>query len=289
MDEQLEKAGRTDCTCHSAADCAVMHLMRLPLHIVDAFTSRLFRGNPAAVIPLPYWLDDATLQSIAQENNLSETAFLVAEAPGCYALRWFTPQVEIALCGHATLASAWVLFQGADSGRSRLSFSTRSGLLEVSRLPDGKLQLDFPAQPPRQTVAPSGLAEALGAAPREVWQGGPNWLAVYETAEQVQALQPDLAELNRVPPGRVIVTAPGRDADFVSRFFAPGVGIPEDPVTGSAHCVLTPFWAARLGRNAFFARQLSARGGELWCELAGDRVRIAGYAVPYLQGTIALD
>lgn len=263
--------------------------MRLPLSIVDAFTSRLFHGNPAAVIPLPHWLDDATLQSIAQENNLSETAFLVAEAPGRYALRWFTPQVEIDLCGHATLASAWVLFRDADSGRSRLSFSTRSGVLEVGRLPDEKLQLDFPAQPPRQTAEPSGLAEALGIAPREVWQGGPNWLAVYETAEQVLALQPDFARLSRVPPGRVIVTAPGRDADFVSRFFAPGVGIPEDPVTGSAHCVLTPFWATRLGRTTFFARQLSARGGELWCELAGDRVRIAGYAVPYQQGTITLD
>jgi len=263
--------------------------MRLPLYQIDAFTDRLFGGNPAAVVPLRQWLPDATMQSIAAENNLAETAFFVPEGAE-YALRWFTPAVEVDLCGHATLASAYVLFHHLAPERQRVSFSTRqAGTLTVSRAGDG-LALDFPAYPPERCAVPAGLAAVLGKPPVEMQRCGERYLAVFEHRGDVAELEPDFAALRGQCHGRLIVTAPGGDGvDFVSRFFAPGFGIDEDPVTGSAHCVLVPYWAKRLGRTRLEARQISRRGGALSCALDGDRVVIAGRCVPYLEGTITLE
>ncbi|MGE3934101.1 MAG: PhzF family phenazine biosynthesis protein [Rhodospirillaceae bacterium] len=256
--------------------------MRLPIYQVDAFASAVFRGNPAAVVPLDGWLPDAALQAIAAENNLSETAFFVA-AGGGYALRWFTPTMEVDLCGHATVASAFVIMTVLQPGRDSVAFETKSGRLDVTRDGD-RFVLDFPALPAAPVVAPDGLAAALGAPPRAVLTAA-KWLCVYDDAATVRALAPDMTALARFDGG-VIVTSRGEDCDFVSRFFAPSYGIPEDPVTGSAHCTLIPYWAAALGREALFARQVSARGGELWCEDRGARVSIGGRAVLYLTGTI---
>jgi PhzF family phenazine biosynthesis protein len=257
--------------------------MKLPIYQVDAFTSRVFHGNPAAVCPLPSWLPDTTLQSIALENNLSETAFIVSEG-GSREIRWMTPTQEVDLCGHATLASAYVIFERLEPGLERVVFSSRSGPLTVSRR-DGLLVLDFPARAPRRCGLPAGLAEALGRNPLEVW-GARDLMAVYASEDDVRGLRPDMEKLGAVETFAVIVTAPGREVDFVSRFFGPRVGVPEDPVTGSAHCTLVPYWAERLGKNALRAQQVSARGGELLCELRGERVSIAGRAVLYLEGTI---
>jgi PhzF family phenazine biosynthesis protein len=261
--------------------------MRLPIYQVDAFTDRLFGGNPAAICPLEHWLPDATMQGIAAENNLSETAFFVREGNE-YAVRWFTPAVEVDLCGHATLASAYVIFHLLEPGRERVAFRTmKAGKLAVTRQGD-ELALDFPAWPPQPVEAPPALAAALGKAPSAVLAAR-DYLVVYERAEDVATLAPDLAAVAALDRFAVIVTAPGEgDVDFVSRFFAPARGVPEDPVTGSAHCTLTPYWAARLGKSRLSARQLSHRGGRLTCTLAGDRVSIAGRAVLYLEGTITL-
>ena len=261
--------------------------MRLPIYQVDAFTGRLFGGNPAAVIPLERWLPDAAMQAIAAENNLAETAFFVPEGDG-YGLRWFTPTVEVDLCGHATLASAYVVFRFLAPQREQVDFRTlKAGTLRVKRQGDA-LAMDFPARPPEKVSAPAGLAEALGKAPAEVWAAR-DYLAVYERPEEVAALAPDFAALARLDRFAVIVTAPGRDGvDFVSRFFAPAQGIAEDPVTGSSHCTLTPYWAKRLGKKTLAAQQISARGGELTCTDAGDRVVIAGRCILYLEGAIAV-
>jgi predicted PhzF superfamily epimerase YddE/YHI9 len=257
--------------------------MQLPLYQIDAFTSRLFRGNPAAVCPLESWLADETLQAIAAENNLSETAFFVGK-DGRYHLRWFTPTVEVDLCGHATLASAFVVFEHLSPDLQVVKFETRSGLLSVERYND-RLRMDFPARPPAKCDPPPELLVGLGSSPAAVFRAR-DYLVVYETEEQVRAIRPDFAALEKLPALGVIATAPGRSSDFVSRFFAPGAGIPEDPVTGSAHCTLVPYWAERLRKQSLHALQVSRRGGELWCELAGDRVLIAGNAVEYLRGTI---
>ncbi len=258
--------------------------MELPIYQVDAFASEVFRGNPAAVCPLPYWLPAQTMQSIAAENNLAETAFIVPEGER-YGLRWFTPTVEIDLCGHATLASAFVLFEylGAEGGTLR--FDTRSGELAVRRNGE-RLTLDFPSLPARRCDPPQTLIEGLGTQPLEILQAS-NYLVVYTKAQEVRTLQPRMEALRGlgVP---CIVTAPGEDCDFVSRFFAPSHGIDEDPVTGSAHCTLIPYWSRRLGKKTLFARQVSARGGELWCEDAGDRVLIGGQVAPYLVGKIVV-
>lgn len=259
--------------------------MRIPIYQIDAFTDRLFAGNPAAVCSLENWLPDDKLQAIAAENNLSETAFLVARGED-YELRWFTPAVEVDLCGHATLASAYVVFRYLRPSAEVVAFETRSGRLVVRRQGDW-LEMDFPARPPVPCEAPQGLILALGASPQEVWKSR-DYLAVYETEEQVRELEPDISALARVEMFAVIVTAPGRDADFVSRFFAPASGVPEDPVTGSAHCTLAPYWAARLGKTTLHARQVSRRGGELICELRGERVILRGQAVRYLEGVIHL-
>ncbi|HEY7516514.1 MAG TPA: PhzF family phenazine biosynthesis protein [Vicinamibacteria bacterium] len=259
--------------------------MKLPLYQVDAFASRPFAGNPAAVVPLPRWVDDALLQAIAAENNLSETAYLVGEA-GAYEIRWMTPATEVDLCGHATLASAWVVFEKLEPGRREVTFSSRSGPLQVSGEGDS-IALDFPSQPPeRAEGAKERLAAALGRAPRESWASSRDYMAVFDQEEEVRALVPDMAKAAALDGHAVIATAPGREADFVSRFFAPAFGIAEDPVTGSAHCTLVPYWSARLGKKRLRALQVSARGGELACEDRGARVSIAGRVAPYLEGTI---
>ncbi len=261
-------------------------LVRIPIYQVDAFTSRLFGGNPAAVCPLESWPDDRILQAIAMENNLSETAFLVPRGEG-YHLRWFTPATEIDLCGHATLGSAFVVFRYLKPELDMVRFATISGELVVRRQGD-RLSMDFPSRPPEPSDDPSGaLAAGLGKPPRQVWTSR-DYMAVFDTELEVRSLAPDfkaLAKLDRM----VIVTAPGDQADFVSRFFAPGHGVDEDPVTGSAHSTLIPYWAKRLGKSELYAWQVSRRGGELFCEDRGPRVTIAGRAVPYLEGWINVE
>jgi predicted PhzF superfamily epimerase YddE/YHI9 len=257
--------------------------MKLPLYQLDAFTSRLFCGNPAAVVLLEKWLPDAVLQAIAAENNLAETAFVIPHRD-LTPLRWFTPTVEVDLCGHATLATADVLFRYRFPKLDRLRFSTRSGELAVSRAGE-LLEMDFPSRPGKPVAVTDALAEALGARPREAHLAR-DLLVIFDTETQVRSLRPDFPRIAALDAFAVIASAPGDDVDFVSRFFAPGAGIPEDPVTGSAHCTLTPYWAARLGRNTLAAKQVSGRGGELRCELRGDRVAIAGRVVEYLRGEI---
>jgi PhzF family phenazine biosynthesis protein len=261
--------------------------MRLPMYQVDAFTDSLFGGNPAAVCPLPAWLPDATMQAIAAENNLAETAFFVRDGNE-YVLRWFTPTVEVDLCGHATLASGHVVFSFLEPQRESVGFRTlKAGTLTVSRSGD-RLVMDFPARPAEPRDPPAGLLAALGGTPREIL-GARDCLVVYDTAAEVAALKPDLAALGKVDCWAAIVTAPGENGiDFVSRFFAPAQGVPEDPVTGSAHCTLVPYWARRLGKIELEARQVSRRGGALHCVLDGERVRIGGKAVTYLEGQIEL-
>jgi PhzF family phenazine biosynthesis protein len=262
--------------------------MRLPIYQVDAFTDRLFAGNPAAIVPLERWLPEKTMQAIAAENNLAETAFFVREGED-YALRWFTPTVEVDLCGHATLASAFVIFERMEPRRTRVTFRTaKAGTLTVSREGE-ELAMDFPARPPRPIAAPPALEAALGTRPVSVLAAR-DQVAVYARQEDVAALAPDLEALARLDCFAVIATAPGQDGiDFVSRFFAPAQGIPEDPVTGSAHCTLVPYWAERLGKTRLRARQISRRGGALTCTLAGDRVILAGRCVLYLDGVIEID
>ncbi|HSD27040.1 MAG TPA: PhzF family phenazine biosynthesis protein [Vicinamibacteria bacterium] len=259
-------------------------MTRLRLFQVDAFTGRVFAGNPAAVVPLDCWLSDGTLQSIAAENNLSETAFLVGAA-GDYHIRWMTPTDEVDLCGHATLASAWVVLNEIERGRAEVRFRSKSGPLRVTADGD-RLALDFPSRPPSPAAesAPA-VGAALGASAQAVLASR-DYLAVFESEDAVRALAPDMAKVAALDRMAVIATAPGRDCDFVSRFFAPAVGVPEDPVTGSAHCTLVPYWSKRLGKKSLFARQVSARGGELWCEDRGERVAIAGRCAAYLEGTI---
>ncbi|HXB55691.1 MAG TPA: PhzF family phenazine biosynthesis protein [Vicinamibacteria bacterium] len=259
--------------------------MKLALYHLDTFTSRVFAGNPAAVVPLEHWLDTHTLQAIAAENNLSETAFLVGGG-GQYEIRWLTPATEVDLCGHATLASAHVVMTSLEPGSTAVSFQSKSGPLMVTRDED-LLALDFPARPPQSLPAPEAVVMALGRKPREVWKAR-DVMAVFDGEEEVRALRPNQDQLAELEYFGVIATAPGQEVDFVSRFFAPRQGVPEDPVTGSAHCTLVPYWARRLGKPRLHALQVSPRGGELLCEDRGDRVKIAGRVVPYLEGTIEI-
>lgn len=258
--------------------------MELPVWFVSAFTSHRFRGNPAAVIPVTEPLSEPLMQAIAAENRLSETAFLLPVAHGRYSIRWFTPRVEIPLCGHATLASAWVVFQRLAPELQRVTFDSHSGPLHVERR-DERLVLDFPVNVLGPKVEPQELATAMGAMPLEVYTGG-QWLLRYPDEATVRDLQPNFDQLEATGVHGFIATAPGETCDFVSRFFAPAAGVPEDPVTGSAHTRLVPYWAERLGRSALFARQISQRGGELWCELRGERVHMAGEARLYLEGKV---
>ena len=259
--------------------------MKLPLYQVDAFTSRLFGGNPAAVVLLDEWLPDEVLAAIAAENNLSETAFVLPR-PDIVPLRWFTPAVEVDLCGHATLGSAQVLFRHVFPALDRLTFDTKSGHLMVTKNGD-LLSMDFPARPGKEVAVTDDLAAALGRRPGAAYRAR-DLMAVFGSAREVRDLQPDFQRIAALDAFAVMVTAPGDGVDFVSRFFAPAKGIPEDPVTGSAHCTLIPYWAARLGKTELTARQLSRRGGELYCRLRGERVDIAGRAVEYLKGEITV-
>ena len=261
-------------------------MTRLRIFQVDAFTERLFGGNPAAVVPLEEWLDDATMQSIGLENNLAETAFFVPEKNG-FRLRWFTPEVEVKLCGHATLASAYVLFDILEPGRREVKFETLSGTLTVVAAGE-RLVMDFP----RWTLdavanVPAALAKGLHVTPAQVFstEDGGNLFAVFASEADVRALAPDFATLKTLNAG-VIATAPGEQSDCVVRYFAPVYGIDEDAGTGSIHCALTPYWAERLSKNTVHSRQISRRGSELFCELKGHRVEIAGRAVKYLDGWI---
>lgn len=259
--------------------------MELTIYQVDAFTKRLFAGNPAAVIPLEAWLDDALLQNIAQENNLSETVYFVQSGERFH-IRWFTPEVEVDLCGHATLASAWVLFNRLGYTGDEVIFDSASGELRVSRAGD-TLIMDFPQNPPSPCVINDALCQALGASPESALVAGFN-LFVYGCEAEVAALAPDFSALAQADSKPCICTAPGEEVDFVSRFFAPTKGINEDPVTGSAHTVLAPYWGQRLNKNNLCARQISARGGEIGCELIEGRVKLAGEACLFMEGTIRI-
>lgn len=257
--------------------------VKLKIYQVDAFAGRVFEGNPAAVCPLDSWLPDDLMQAIAAENNLSETAFFVHEGEH-FSIRWFTPATEVDLCGHATLASAFVLFNCLDYDHDKIMFDSRSGELAVSR--DGDLLvLDFPAQPPAACDIPDEIGAAFGRTPVECLVGA-DLIVVFDSAEQVRTASPDIGRLRSLDTRGIIITAAADDCDFVARFFGPNVGIDEDPVTGSAYTQLVPYWALKTGRTKFHARQVSGRGGELFCELAGDRVLIGGRAAMYLEGVI---
>ena len=260
--------------------------MTIPLYQFDAFTLGPFSGNPAAICPLDAWLSDALMQSIAAENNLAETAVIVARDDG-YDLRWFTPTVEVDLCGHATLAAGYLVLNHLKPGLNSVSFETASGKLVVSR-DGGRLSMDFPARAPTPISTSEALSDALGQTPSEVHLSR-DVLAVYDNEASVRALSPDPAKLLALEEGfGVIATAKGDTVDFVSRFFVPKGGIDEDPVTGSAHCTLVPFWAERLGRSELVAHQVSPRGGELRCEHQSDRVIMSGQCVLFLTGSIHL-
>jgi PhzF family phenazine biosynthesis protein len=258
--------------------------MRLKIFQVDAFTEKLFGGNSAAVCPLTEWLPDALMQSITAENNISETAFFVPEQDG-YGLRWFTPTVEVELCGHATLATAHVLYNHLDSKAEELNFYTKSGKLSVKRNGD-LLTLIFPATPYTKIETPAGLAQALGLTPAVVFASATKWMAVCTSQKEIQNCRPDFIELEKLNIPGIIITARGEACDFVSRFFTPRQGINEDPVTGSAHTLLIPYWAERLNKNTMSAQQLSQRGGRLQCKYGGRAVEISGSAVTYLTGEI---
>ena len=258
--------------------------MEIPVFKVDAFSRHIFSGNPAAVCPLDAWLPDQVLQAIAAENNLAETAFFTRH-DGRFHLRWFTPACEVELCGHATLATAYVLLHQLGEQSACLRFDTKSGELTVSRQGD-RLALNFPSRPPQPAEADARLVTALGGPePMEILVAR-DYLIRYETAAEVKALAPNMEMLKEIDCFGFIVTAPGSDCDFVSRLFAPAQGIPEDPATGSSHCTLIPYWAKQLNKTEFFARQVSPRGGEMFCKLLGDRVEIAGHAALFLKGTI---
>ncbi len=261
--------------------------MKIPIFQVDAFTSRVFSGNPAAVCILEKWLDDHLLQCIAAENNLSETAFVVPNN-GYFDLRWFTPTTEVTLCGHATLAAAFVLFNIYQHPEESVHFQTRKrGRLTVTARSD-LLEMDFPAIPVFNQSPPKGLFRALGVEPLEIYGSDEDMLVVLDSEQTIRRVSPDFALLGQVDCRGVIITARGEKCDFVSRFFGPRVGISEDPVTGSAHCVLTPYWAEKLKKTFLHAFQVSGRGGELFCEHLGHRVKISGRAALYLKGEITV-
>jgi predicted PhzF superfamily epimerase YddE/YHI9 len=271
--------------CWPGPDCAGRHTdVRVPIYHVDAFADRVFAGNPAAVCPLERWLPEGTLLAIAAENNLSETAFLVPEGDG-YHIRWFTPEMEVDLCGHATLASAQVVMETLRRGQGSVTFRSRSGDLLVTREGDLFFMV-LPRHPPERCEPPLSLLRGLRRAPVQVLRSR-DYLAVFGAEEEVRALEPEMEPLRALDAEGIIATAPGREADFVSRYFAPRSGITEDPVTGSAHCALTPYWSVRLGKRELRALQVSRRGGELLCRDRGDAVVVAGRAVRYLEGTIA--
>jgi PhzF family phenazine biosynthesis protein len=260
--------------------------MDLTIYQVDAFSGRLFKGNPAAVVICETDIPASLMQSIAAENNLSETAFVFQE-DGQFRIRWFTPAMEVDLCGHATLAAGHVLFNHLDFRGEKVTFSSKSGPLHVRK--DGEyLFLDFPADTPSSVDPPEHLIDGLSVEPREIFRGRDDYLVIIDTQEEILSLRPDIPLISKVPSRGVIVSSPGVDVDFVSRFFAPQVGVPEDPVTGSAHTVLIPYWSGRLAKKQLSAKQLSERGGELICRQIDDRVEIGGRAITYLVGNISI-
>lgn len=262
--------------------------MKISIYQVDAFTNQLFKGNPAAVCLLQSWLPDELMQQLAAENNLSETAFVVPDGKN-YHIRWFTPNIEVALCGHATLAAAHVYFNELGFNENTISFNSKSGMLSVEKGEDGWLTLNFPANTPIPVEnVPTGLFDGLGISPAPVYFKAFDYMVVLGTEYQVANLNPDFKTLALVPARGVIVTAPGKDTDFVSRCFYPQSGIDEDPVTGSAHTLSVPYWAAILNKNSLTAKQLSIRGGFLKCKLMEDRVLMSGQAVTYLKGTCSI-
>lgn len=260
--------------------------MKIKIYQVDAFTNKLFGGNPAAVCPLESWLSDDTMHNIAMENNLAETAFYVNEN-GKYRIRWFTPKVEVVLCGHATIASAQVLFNHEGFAGDEITFESLSGPLKVTKNGD-LLTLNFPADIVKPSSLTTELRTAFQSMPNEVWKGKTDYMLVYSSEDEIVKLNPDFGILSKAPVRGVIVTAKGKKSDFVSRFFAPGSGVDEDHVTGSAHTLLTPYWAGKLGKTSLTAIQLSQRKGHLQCTFAGDRVMIGGNAKTYLIGTIEI-
>ena len=261
--------------------------MLLTIYQVDAFTNKLFGGNPAAVVPLTEWLDNELMQNIAAENNLAETVFFVPKEEGFH-IRWFTPELEIDLCGHATLASAFILYEYLSYEKSKLVFYSKSGELIVTRNA-GKYQLNFPARMPEKvTDYPPELLDGLGITDPVAVYKSRDYVVEVATQKDVLNVRPDISLLDKIDVIGIIVTAPGNDCDFVSRFFAPNCGIPEDPVTGSAHSTLVPLWAEKLHKSKLHAKQLSKRGGELWCENAGDRVTMSGHCVFYMKGEISI-
>jgi len=257
--------------------------MEIPLYQIDAFTAKRFEGNPAAVCPLETWLPDSMMQSIATENNLSETAFFISDEAGFH-IRWFTPGGEVDLCGHATLAAAHVLYRILDYDAERIEFDSRSGMLTVTQDSDW-LTMDFPAQPPSPCAMPKKIKSAFRPAPLECLKSE-DYILVFDKESDVALAQPDQARLAALDLRGVAITARSKEWDFVARFFAPKYGIPEDPVTGSAYTQLAPYWAEKTGLKRFRVKQVSQRGGELICETSGERVLISGKAVTYLQGTI---
>lgn len=261
--------------------------MTLPIYQVDAFTSKLFSGNPAAVIPLEKWLDDSVMQNIAAENNLAETAFFIKDSDG-YHIRWMTPTVEVPLCGHATLASAFVIFNFIEKNTDKIKFKSKSGDLFVER--DGDLlSLNFPSNMPHATDIPKELFECFGKEPDEVLTTDFFLFVVFDSEEFIKTYEPKIDLIKKIHNDSVIITAKGSEVDFVSRMFAPNSGIDEDPVTGSAHTVLTPYWSKKLGKKKLTARQISKRGGDLLCENLDARVKISGKAALYLQGNVYLN
>ena len=260
--------------------------MKIDIYQIDAFANKAFEGNPAAVCPLNSWLPDELMQSIAAENNLAETAFFVPEGTG-YFIRWFTPITEVDLCGHATLASAYVLFNILDFNGDKIDFDSKSGILSVSRDGDS-LIMDFPSQPPEPCDTPKEIIEAFGMMPNECLKYE-DYVVIFDNAEQVQMADPDFEILKKLDCRGVIISSLSEEYDFVARFFAPNFGIPEDPVTGSAYTRLVPYWAQKTDKTRFRVKQLSSRGGELLCELRDDRVLISGRAVKYLEGSLEVE
>ena len=260
--------------------------MEISLYKIDAFASKLFEGNPAAVCPLDEWLSDEMMQTIAKENNLSETAFFVPNGDR-FRIRWFTPELEVELCGHATLASAYVLFNILGYKNEKIEFESRSGLLTVTKDNDW-IVLNFPAQPPVECEIPEEIKNAFDGLPIECLKSE-DYIVVFENESDVESAKPDFGELAKLGLRGVIITAKSKQYDFIARFFAPGYGIPEDPVTGSAYTQLAPYWASKIGPKKFHAKQISQRGGELLCELVGDRVLISGKGVKYLEGRINIE
>jgi PhzF family phenazine biosynthesis protein len=261
--------------------------MEMDIYQIDAFADKLFAWNPAAVCPLDSWLSDETMQNMAIENNLSETAFFISSNNG-YHIRWFTPGGEVKLSGHATLASPYVIFQYLKAEIDHINFDSLSGLLTVNKLKNGDLELDFPAINIEKTEPDKNLLSALGNKPKKVYKSHQDYLVVYPSQTDIEKLISDFSLLKTINLRGVIATAPGKECDFVSRFFVPKFGIDEDPVTGSAHCILTPYWSNILNKNQLRAQQLSKRGGKLQCRLVGDRVKLIGTAVPYLKGVISI-